>query len=274
MNVRTVLIVALALVFGLSSAVMVHLSLSGSVPHVSNVTMTKVVVIETSIPLRTKVTPDMLKLKDWPANAVPPGAVTDLSAVKDRISINKIHKGEVLLEMDLSAPGERVGLGPILSVGMRAYAVRVMDPAVVLDGLLLPGSKVDVHLHMNSRRLSADREEEAVSLILLENVEVLAVGQMIEAPRENTIDARKLRSVTLQVKPRHASKLQLAENLGKLHLSLRSQGDHTLAAVDPVMESEIRLKAPETDLEPGAGRTDEFPPPPRVQQVDLFELRG
>ena len=51
------------------------------------------------------------------------------------------------------------------------------------------------------------------------------VDQRIDPGAESKVDPKEVRSVTLLVTPNQAAKLDLAQNLGTLHLSLRNAND-------------------------------------------------
>jgi pilus assembly protein CpaB len=105
-------------------------------------------------------------------------------------------------------------------------------------GFILPGNHVDVLLSMTG---DADKEATggATTTTLLQNVEILATDQNIEAPAANV--APNLRSVTLLVTPDQAAKLQLGQTKGQLHLTLRNPGDADPATTRPATARDIQF---------------------------------
>jgi Flp pilus assembly protein CpaB len=75
----------------------------------------------------------------------------------------------------------------------------------------------------------------------LQGVEILAVDQRVEAPAENKVDPKDLRSVTLLVTPEQGAKLTLAQNQGTLHLALRNPQDDQPASVRPVTLADFKF---------------------------------
>jgi len=80
-----------------------------------------------------------------------------------------------------------------------------------------------------------DRTGGASTSTLLQNVKILAVDKNLDTP---TVDpkgnnAPALQSVTLLVTPDQAAKLDLGQNRGTLHLSLRSPNDNDAAVTRP-----------------------------------------
>ncbi len=65
-------------------------------------------------------------------------------------------------------------------------------------------------------------------------MEILAVDQRTDSPvdaKTNSKEARELRSVTLVVTPEQAARVDLAQNVGTLHLTLRNPLDVETGAV-------------------------------------------
>ena len=84
-------------------------------------------------------------------------------------------------------------------------------------GFILPGNRVDVLLSLGE--ISGTHETGGGSTITLhQNVEILAVDQKMDAPSDNKVDTKDLRSVTLLVTPQQANLLDLGQNKGMLHL--------------------------------------------------------
>jgi Flp pilus assembly protein CpaB len=123
-------------------------------------------------------------------------------------------------QLKLSPKGQR-RLASLVSEGMRAFTIKT-NVASGVAGFILPGNKVDVILTVDSSRLSTvgsiDRTGGGSTTTLLQNVEILAVDQKVEAPAENKVNSNDLRSVTLLVTPSQAAKLSLGQSKGDLHL--------------------------------------------------------
>src|SRR5471030_375271 len=103
----------------------------------------KVAVATTDISPGTRVTPDMVRLIDWPQNAMPPGAISDMKQIDTRVSRTSIQRGEPLMESKLASAGTLGGLSAVVAEGKRAMTVRVND-VVGVAGFALPGNFVDI----------------------------------------------------------------------------------------------------------------------------------
>jgi len=142
--------------------------------------------------------------------------------------------------------------------GERAYSCTVVDSASLGSGFILPQSFVDVLVTL--RRGSGDDPEtrEPVTNMLLQRVQVLAVGTVLAPPKDSKMDdkAGKFRTVTLRVKPDQAALLQHASSMGVLHLILRHPKDEGTDMVKPVSDRMVRLPGSEALPEVGKTTTD------------------
>ncbi len=186
------------------------------------------------------ITEPMLKPLEFPAGVVPPGALADVKKIVGRVPHTGAPAGVPILNSMLLPPGARAGVR--VPPGLRAVAVKI-DESSGVDYHLEPGCRVDVVGVFTVRR--TDRTE-TVARTILENVEVAAVGQRL-APEVPTAEKEKsgnssrrerpARAVTLLVKPEQVPTLHLAEQKGKIKLSMRgvldeSQGEPSAKVVE------------------------------------------
>jgi pilus assembly protein CpaB len=219
MSVRTVLIVVLALVFGVAAAVMAgQLTLRRTGDQTDTA---PVVVAATDIPRFSLVQGDQVKVRYFPKELVPPGAITSIDEAIGRVAYVPIVKEEPLHGSRLAGRGAGRGLAAVIPPGMQAIAIQTPNIAVGVAGFILPGNKVDVLLTSNPHGSKSGLS----TITLLQNVEILAVDQRVEAPAENKVDPKELRSVTLLVTPEQAGRLALGQSNGTLHLALRNPED-------------------------------------------------
>jgi pilus assembly protein CpaB len=149
----------------------------------------------------------------------------------ERSAVITMVTDEPILESKLSPKGQR-GLASLLSEGMRAFTITT-NVASGVAGFILPGNKVDVLLTVSDKgniptvsdKRNNDPTGGGITTTLLQNVEILAVDQRVEAPAENKVNSNDLRSVTLLVTPDQAAKLSLGQSKGTLFLMLRNAND-------------------------------------------------
>jgi pilus assembly protein CpaB len=127
--------------------------------------------------------------------------------------------GEPIRRGSIVKPGDRDFLRVVLTPGARAIAIPVATGGAS-TGLLFPGDSVDVILTQNFKGESAVITRQSVSETVVENLRVLAI---------DAADAKAAaaggsfgRTVTLEVTPEEAEQINVATELGKLSLTLRS----------------------------------------------------
>jgi pilus assembly protein CpaB len=191
-----------------------------------------VVVAAQNIPRGASIAPDMIRTRAYPRDVLPPGTLTKVDDVLDRAVFVPLLKDEPVLDGKLAPKGARRGMAALVPDGMRAFTIHTPSVASGVGGFILPGNKVDVLLTMEGKR-------GGITTTLVQNLEILAVDQRIDAPADNRVDPNQLRSVTLLVTPDQAARLGLGQNKGALHLALRNHKDDQLVATAPARAIEL-----------------------------------
>lgn len=180
----------------------------------------KVAVARADIGLGGRINPDMVRMVDWPSDAMPPGAILDPKLLEARVARASIQTGEPIMEGKLAPPGTQGGLSAVVADGKRAMTVRVND-VVGVAGFALPGNFVDILVNTQEDGIR-NVKDLAISKIVLERILVLAIAQ--ESSRDET-KPKVVNAVTLELTPDQAEKLDLARSVGTLSLVLRNQID-------------------------------------------------
>jgi pilus assembly protein CpaB len=242
MHRRTLMIIGLALVFGVSAAMGVYL-LTLNPNQSAEAETVDLLVVSVDVSKGQTLLESHLAKQKWPKNAIPEGALADLEHAVDRTTAVTLTKGELLLDSKLAQKGAGRGLAAVIPQGMRAVTIQTPNVATGVAGFILPGNKVDVLLGMSGQG-NDDPTGGGSTVTLLQNVEILAVDQRIEAPQDNKMDPKELRSVTLLVTPTQAAELALGQNKGTLHLSLRNHMDSSMDTVDPATMTGLKSALP------------------------------
>lgn len=216
-NPRAFLMIVISIGIGLGAVVLA----SRWISQQATVASSKIVVAAQDIDLGTPLTPQMLKVADWPKGNVPAGATEDIKTLDTRVVKTSLLRGEPVLESKLAPLGATGGLSAVIKEGNRAMTVRVND-VVGVAGFALPGNYVDIVVNTEDESVKADNVNKSISKIVLEHILVLAVAQ--EQNRDET-KPRVVNAVTLEVTPEQAEKLDLARSVGSLSLVLRNQID-------------------------------------------------
>jgi len=224
-NQRAIVVMAVAILFGLAAVF-----LASRLLRQSAAPLDRIVVAASDVNLGQRITPDMLKLADWPVGNKPPGAAADPKMVVGRVLKSSIQVGDPVTEAKLAPVGASGGLSAVITEGKRAITVRVND-VIGVAGFALPGNYVDVIVSTQLEMVSGERGGNAqnIAKIVLERILVLAVAQ--EVSRDDT-KPRVVNAVTLEVTPAQAENLDLARSVGTLSLALRNQVDPLDAKTD------------------------------------------
>jgi pilus assembly protein CpaB len=277
MSIRTILILLLALVFGLSAALGVNLLMRKPEPQRPE-TVT-VLVAASNVPRFGTLTTSQLKFREIPSDMVPSGALTEVDDAVDRAVFSGLVRDEIILDGKLTAKGAGRGMATAVPKGMRAFTISTTTLASGVAGFILPGSKVDVLLTVTRTGGPTDPTGGGQTSTLLQDVEILAVDQLVKAPADNRVDPKELRSVTLLVTPQQAAKLDLGQNRGILHLALRNPEDHAPAATRPATLADLGLyeepPKQEASKEPKkAAAAAPAPLPPPAPPARVRVMRG
>src|SRR5205814_3269427 len=133
-------------------------------------------------------------------------------------------------------------LAAALGPGMRAITVPV-NAASSVAGFVFPGDHVDMVL---TQTVSGGGEGPAlkVSETIIRNLRVLATDQRVtEKNDDGKTEVKTFSNVTLEVTPRIAEKISVAQSIGTLSLSLRSIADNTSDLERAVAAGDIKVPA-------------------------------
>ena len=186
---------------------------------------TDVLVAATDINLGDLVRANDLKWQQWPVEGVTPGLITRNAqpdaptALSGAVARAPFIAGEPIKEQKLIKISEGGVMAAILPSGMRAISTPIREETSA-GGFILPNDRVDVIL---SHKMRVGSKEEPVSEAVLRNVRVLAIGQEIENKDGEKVATGK--TATLELTPRQAELLALAQSMGEISLSLRSLAD-------------------------------------------------
>jgi pilus assembly protein CpaB len=127
---------------------------------------------------------------------------------------------EPITQAKIVAPGSRGFLAAVLNPGMRAVSIPVTATSGI-SGLVFPGDQVDILVSETLPAIAANNNASPpkAAETVLHDVRVLAVDQKLETKSGEAVVAH---TVTLEVTSKQAEKIAVANEMGKLSLSLRS----------------------------------------------------
>lgn len=222
-----------AIIFGIGALMLAGVfgwmlaRLGGGGPEIESV-----VVAAEEIPPLTQLKAKHLRLVQWPKTSKPQGTFAKIEDVvtSDQLNLAGMVAGEPVIQSRLSTPERGLGVSQLVEPSMRAYVVQVND-SIAKSKIIHPGALVDVIATLDDQR-----SREQVSKVILQNVQVLAVGDSVDLePRptnkddashaEDRSQVERHRVVTLLVNLSDVEYLAFASTQGKIDLALRSNVD-------------------------------------------------
>jgi pilus assembly protein CpaB len=250
MDVRKVLLLVGALVIAAVTAIMAKNMFTGaSAPEAAAkpVPMGPEVLVATrSLPVGTIIDAEAIRFQPWPKELVenvyfqkgqPGVSASDLIGTVVR---TEITAGQPLTQGSMIKPGDRGFLAAALGPGMRAVTVAVGTISGVA-GFVFPGDRVDLILN---QELPGGEGQPGLKVAetILRNVRVLAVDQRTYSLNaEGKPIVKKAANVTLEVTPKIAEKIQVAQMVGGITLALRSIADTTAELERAVASGEVNV---------------------------------
>lgn len=190
---------------------------------------------------------------DWPIGAVPPGVLRKSETPNAKEDVhgsyvrNPISNGEPV-RLERLVKGPTAGLmSTLLAAGHRAVAIDI-SPNTTAGGFILPNDHVDVVRTFRDADRGPEGASELSSEVILTNVRVLAIGPTVQTKNGEAVVTGA--TATLDLEPRQAELVILAQRTGQLALMLRSMSDameddrHSAAAEDSL--TIVRFGVPST----------------------------
>jgi pilus assembly protein CpaB len=208
----------------------------------------KVLVAKKALPVGTIIDADSFTFQPWPKELLqsayymegqPDG---DPKKLLGTVVRNAITAGQPVTRGSLVGPQDRGFLAAALAPGMRAITVPVNISAGVA-GFVFPGDHIDLVLTQQVQG-GGDGPALKVSETIIRNLRVLATDQRITSTdEEGKTKVQTFSNVTLEVTPRIAEKVAVAQSLGSLSLSLRSIADNSSELERAVAAGDVKVPA-------------------------------
>ncbi|HET9628445.1 MAG TPA: Flp pilus assembly protein CpaB [Novosphingobium sp.] len=258
MDKRKLMLLLGALVVAIGTALAARSMLGGgsapSAQAAQQVQGPKVLVAQRALPVGTIITQDAISYQAWPKEMV-----KDAYFIEGEADVNKllgtvvrfpVTAGQPVTQGALVRPGDRGFLAAALGPGMRAVTITVSGRTGVA-GFVFPGDHVDLMLTQTVNSTGDGVLPLNVAETIIRNLRVLATDQSTET---KVVDGKTVVSsfglVTLEVNPKLAEKIAVADKLGTLSLSLRSIADNQSELEKAVASGQVKLPA-------GASKADE-----------------
>jgi len=200
----------------------------------------------------TPLAAEAVKLEKWPKDKVPAGAIADVTKLTGRRARGKLFKGEPILEAKLLSPESGAGASTEIPSGFRVVSVKV-DASTTGGSLVLPGDRVDVLCNVRANTGAGIMETSTKTI--LQDIRVFAVDQVYKVEAiEDQESAISAKTVSLLVTPSQAERIALAEELGKIRLSIRSPEDDEMGDAPGANASHLLSGGEKSDREEESGK--------------------
>lgn len=211
-------------------------------PQVEAVKGPKVLVAQRALPVGTIITADAMSFQAWPKDMVQDAyfidGEADIGKLMGTVVRFPITAGQPVTQGALVAPGDRGFLAAALGPGMRAITIPVSAKTGV-GGFVFPGDRVDLML---TQTVKGEGPALKTAETILRNIRVLATDQSTQT---ETVDGktvvRAFRTVTLEVTPRIAEKVAVAQTIGTISLSLRSIADNQSELERAIASGDVKV---------------------------------
>lgn len=203
----------------------------------------KVMVATRALPAGTIITADAMSYQQWPEELVQDvyfmEGESDIEQLLGTVVRHPITAGEPVTQGSLVSPGDRGFLAAALGPGMRAVTVPVSARTGVA-GFVFPGDRVDLVLTQSIR--GEGRDLKAAETVL-RNLRVLATDQSTEqtTDEDGKTIVRAFRTVTLEVTPKIAEKVAVAQTVGTISLVLRSLADNQAELERAIASGDLKV---------------------------------
>ena len=206
----------------------------------------KILVAKKALPVGTIIDADSFTYQPWPKELMqnayyvegqPDG---DPKALLGTVVRYAVTAGQPVTRGSLVGPKDRGFLAAALGPGMRAITVPV-SASTAVAGFVFPGDHIDLML---TQTVSGGGDGPALKVTetIIRNLRVLATDQRVTSTDDEGKTAVKTFSnVTLEVTPRIAEKIAVAQSLGNLSLSLRSIADNTAELERAVAAGDVKV---------------------------------
>jgi pilus assembly protein CpaB len=206
----------------------------------------KVLVAKKALPAGTIIDPDSFTFQPWPKelmqNAYYVEGQPDAKNLVGTVVRYPVTAGQPVTRGSLVGPQDRGFLAAALGPGMRAITVPVNTTSGVA-GFVFPGDHIDLVLTQQVQG-GGDGPALKVSETIIRNLRVLATDQRItEKDDDGKTQVKTFSNVTLEVTPKIAEKISVAQSLGSLSLSLRSIADNTADVERELASGAIKVPA-------------------------------
>jgi pilus assembly protein CpaB len=251
MDVKKVALLVGALVIAVITAVMAKNMFAGAGAHQAAAAPAvpvgpKILVAKKALPVGTIIDADSLSWQPWPKELMQGAYYTEgqpdanVQKLLGTVVRYQITAGQPLTRGAVVGPEDRGFLAAALGPGMRAVTVPV-NTSTGVAGFIFPGDHVDMVLTQVVTG-GGDGPPLKVSETIVRNIRVLATDQRFtDKDEDGKTVVKTFSNVTMEVTPKIAEKIEVAQSLGTLSLALRSLADDSSDLERAVAAGDVKV---------------------------------
>ncbi len=176
---------------------------------------TEIFVAAVAIDIGEEITPEKVRLEQWPADKVPEGSSGDLTTLEGKFAKQRFYVGEAIMPIKLMDDNWTT-----VPKGYRVVAMKAAD--VNIANLVQPGDRVDVMAYFNKSELIP----RSMTKTVLMGVRVYALDGDTERKAADE-KPKQVRNIQLMIHEKDTDAWTYANELGKIRLSLGSDSDYS-----------------------------------------------
>jgi Flp pilus assembly protein CpaB len=166
------------------------------------------------IPVGTEITEKHLGTAPIRISELDPDMLANKNIIIGRVAREPLKKAVPIKANQLYAPGERPKL--VLAKGKQALTLSFDSVTTIVDGLIRPGDHCDIRFTLNPSWIRSDqRTSQAFQMTLYKAIKVMAINRNVVMQQPENMG----NTVTLEVWPKQANALLLAQKYGQLNLT-------------------------------------------------------
>lgn len=216
--------ILIAIIMALLTSFLIYMYIKKATTAVDTTEYFKVYAAVKTLPARYKITDSDLKELKVTKEALNPKAVRNKADIVGKRLKDSVIEGEQILG-DRLASDDNYIMSYNIPSGKRAVSINVNEQVEVAD-LIKPGDFVDVIGSFDKEEVD-DKADKTVypriTKIILQNVQILAIGQEQAVVDEKTKELPK--TVTIAVSPQDSERIVFASEYAVLRLTLRAVDD-------------------------------------------------
>ena len=182
---------------------------------VSDAPTIEIFVAAKAIEVGEEVTPEKIRLEQWPADRIPEGSVGDLALLEGKYAKQKFYAGEPVMPVKLMDNNTAT-----IPKGFSVVSLKA-DAENSISNLIQPGDRVNVVAYFTKSEIIPRTMTQTV----LKGVRIFAVDGVTDR-KEGDERPKMVRTIQLLVHSGDVDAWTYANELGKIRLSLGNPGDY------------------------------------------------